>query len=87
MVTENIAQFKIQLIQRTADRFVHNPLPAHIPIAIPHPICHLGALPVLISPIVVVVDEELADPEDNHGVEDPFQLLIHVYYIFVNMVL
>ena len=57
IITEDVAETEIELIDRAADRLFHDPLPAQIAIAVPHPICNFRLLPILISFIIVIIDE------------------------------
>ena len=65
------------MVEGTADGLVHDPLPGEVAVAIVHSVGDLRALPVLIDEVVVVVEEELADPEEGHREEGPFQLWQH----------
>ena len=58
---------KIELVERTTYRFLHDPLPGQIAIAVVYFVGNFRTLPVLVRVIVVIVDKELRKPQNYTG--------------------
>ena len=83
MIAEDVAKTEVELIDRAADRLFHDPLPTQIAIAVPHPIRNLRFLPILVSLIIVIVDEQLTDPEERNGPKDPPDFFTHYWSLII----